>query len=56
MFQAEVVEKIKTHFLSGNFFPPQNHGVREIMWKIFFCRAREATDENMVQAHVTLGS
>jgi len=32
MFQAEVAEKIKTHFVFSNFFF-RNRAVYEIMWK-----------------------
>jgi hypothetical protein len=32
MFQAKVLEKIKTHFMFNNFFP-ENRAVYEIMWK-----------------------
>jgi hypothetical protein len=34
MFQAKVVEKIKTHILcSVTFFPKVLHAVHEIMWQ-----------------------
>jgi len=32
MFQAKVVEKMKTHFMLNNVFP-ENRAVYEIMWK-----------------------
>jgi hypothetical protein len=32
MFQAKVIEKIKTYFMFNNFFS-DNHAVYEIMWK-----------------------
>jgi hypothetical protein len=32
MFQAEAVDKIKTHFAFNNFFS-ENRAVYEIMWK-----------------------
>ena len=41
MFQRDLVEKIKTHFLF-NFF--LNHAVYEIMWKKY-CRAGQVTDD-----------
>jgi len=37
MFQTKVVEKIKTHFVFGNFFF-ENRSVCEIMWKIWYSR------------------
>jgi hypothetical protein len=44
MFQAKVVEKIKTHNLySTNFFS------KEEVEK--YCTARQATDDNMAGAH-----
>jgi len=33
MFQTKFVEKIKTHFMSNNFFSPENLALYEIMWK-----------------------
>ena len=33
MFETEVVEKIKTHFMSSNFFSPENLALYEIIWK-----------------------
>jgi len=33
MFQAKVAQKIKTHFIFNNFFPPENHAVLDLMWK-----------------------
>jgi len=32
MFQAKVVQKIKTHFVFNKFFP-ENCAVHDIMWK-----------------------
>ena len=34
MFQTEVIQKIKTHFMFNNFFSPENCGVREISEKV----------------------
>jgi hypothetical protein len=39
MFQAKVVEKIKTHFVFSNP-PPENLAVYEIMWKNIVERGR----------------
>jgi len=33
MFQTNAVEKIKTQFLSNNFFPPRFRAVNEIVCK-----------------------
>ena len=33
MFQTEVIEKIKTHFVFSNFFYFENRTVYEIMWE-----------------------
>jgi hypothetical protein len=35
MFQAKVVEEIKTHFMFNTFFFFENRAVYEIMWKNF---------------------
>jgi hypothetical protein len=51
MFQEKVVEKIKPHFVLNNFF--FNRAVYEIMWEKY-CRAGQATDDNMVHAHCML--
>jgi hypothetical protein len=32
MFQAKVVEEIKTHFMSNNFIP-ENRAIYEILWE-----------------------
>jgi hypothetical protein len=32
MFNAKIVEKIKTHFMFSNLFP-ENRAVYEIMWR-----------------------
>jgi len=39
MFQTNVVEKIKTHFVS-NFYFSENRAVYEIMWKNMVERGR----------------
>jgi len=33
IFHTKVVEKIKTHFMFNDFFPPENRAVYEVMWK-----------------------
>ena len=33
MFQTEVVDEIKTYFVSRTFFPPESHAVYEIVGK-----------------------
>ena len=54
MFQTEVLEKIKTHILcSVTFLFSENRAVCEIMWKKY-CRAGQATDDNMAHAHCVL--
>jgi hypothetical protein len=55
MFETEVLETIKTHVLcSLQFsFSFENCAVHEIMWKKY-CRAGEATDDNMIHAHYML--
>ena len=45
MFQIEVVEKVKTHFLFSNFFP-----LKIVPFMEKYGGAREATNDNM--AHV----
>jgi len=42
MFQAKVVEKIKTHILCSLTFFPENRAVYDIMWTKYG-RARKAT-------------
>ena len=45
MFQTKVVEKIKTHFMLKQFFPK----VVLFMGHVEkCCRAREATDDNII--------
>jgi urease gamma subunit len=51
MFQTKVVEKINTQSVFSNFF--ENRAVYEIMWKEH-CRAGQAVDDNMAQAHYML--
>ena len=43
MFQTKVVEKIKTHFVFSNFFPPDIRAVCEIMRKNIVERRRPQT-------------
>jgi hypothetical protein len=50
MFQTEVAEEMKTHFVFNNISPPQNRAAYEIMWKHNHGRAQHATDENMAHA------
>jgi len=51
MFQAKVVEKIKTHILCSKFF----FGNRAVCDKVEkCCTAGQATDDNMVYAHCML--
>ena len=53
MFQTKVVEKIKTHILCSVIFFSENRAVYEIMWKKY-CRAVQATDDNMAHSHCML--
>jgi len=53
MFQAKVIEKIKTHSLCSVTFFFENRAVYEIMWENY-CRAGQATDDNMAHAHCML--
>ena len=53
MYQTNVVENIKTHFVFSNFFSvskivPLCNNVEK------YCRAGQATDENMAPAHFLL--
>ena len=34
MFHAKVVEKVQTHFIFNNFFPPKNGASYKVIWKI----------------------
>jgi len=53
MFQTEVVEKIKTHILrSVTFFSPKIVPFMKNVEK--YCRAGQATDNNMAHAHCML--
>ena len=45
MFQNKFVEKIKTHFMFGNFFPKIVTFMRDYVGK--YCRAIQTTDENV---------
>jgi len=54
MFRTKVVEETTTHILcSVTFFSPENLVVYEIMWKKY-CRAGQATVDNMAHAHCVL--
>ena len=55
LLHTKFVEKIKTHFVFGTFFFPKIL-LFVIQYGKIFWRAGEVTDENMVQAHVTLGN
>jgi len=52
MFQANVVEKIKTHFVFSNFFFSLTVPFVRKCGKIY--RAEQATDDNMAHAHSML--
>jgi len=54
MFQTKVIEKIKTRILcSVTFFPPSK--IVSFMGKgVNYCRAGQATDDNMAHAHCML--
>ena len=43
MFQTKVVEKIKTHFVFGNFFSKSRHLFQNVEK---YCRSRNATNDN----------
>jgi hypothetical protein len=51
MFQTKVVEKVKTHFVLGNIFLKFCR-LSENVEK--YCRADEATEDNMANAHCML--
>jgi hypothetical protein len=53
MFRTKVVQRIETHFTLGNFFVFQNRAVYETTWEKY-CRAGQATDDNMAHAHCML--
>ena len=52
MFPTKVVEKIKTHIVCPITFP-ENPAIYEITRKKY-CRAGQATDDNMAHAHCML--
>jgi hypothetical protein len=52
MFQAKVVDKIKTHILCSVIFF-FNRAVHEVMWKNMV-RVGQAKDDNMAHAHCVL--
>jgi len=53
MFQTEVIQKIKTHFVFSIFFSSENRAVYEITWKNITERLR-AQINNMAHALGTL--
>jgi hypothetical protein len=54
MFQAKVVEKIKTHILcSVTTFPEIVPLIRKVEK---YCRAGQVTDDNMAHTHCMLGT
>jgi hypothetical protein len=53
MLQTKVAEEIKTHILCSKTLLFENRAVYEIMSKQY-CRAGQATDDNMVHAQCTL--
>ena len=53
-FQTKVVQKIKTHILCSVTFFFRKSSRYKIMWKKY-CRAGQATDDNMAHAHCLLG-
>jgi hypothetical protein len=50
MFQINVVEKIKTHFMFSDFFP-ENRAVYEIMRKIWWSQRGNKRRHNMAHTH-----
>ena len=53
MFQTKVIEKIKTHILcSISFFVLKKYRLWDTVEE--YCRAGQATDENMAHAHCVL--
>ena len=54
MFQTNVVEKIKTHILCSVTFFLKSCRLRDNMEK--YCRAEQATDDNMAHAHCMLNT
>jgi len=53
MLQENVVEKIKTHFMLNNFFFRKFSPLQDVEK---YCRAGQATDDNMAHAQCTLGT
>jgi len=54
MFQAQDVEKTKTHILCSATFLFENRAVCEIMWRNIVERGRP--HDNMAHAHCTLAN
>jgi len=54
MYQTEVVDKIKTYILYSVTFFRKSCLVWDNMEK--YCRAWQATDDNMAHAHCVLGT
>jgi len=54
MFQTKVVEKIKTHTLCSVTFIKKSCHLWDNVEK--YCRAGQATDDNMARAHCVLDS
>jgi len=44
------IDKIKTQSMFNNFFSKILSFMREIMWNNMYCRAGQATDDNMAHA------
>ena len=53
ILQSKLVEEIKTHILCSKTLFFENRTVYEIMSRQY-CRAQQATDDNMAHAHCTL--
>jgi hypothetical protein len=53
MYLTKLVGKIKAHFMFNNFYFSEYLGVHEVMWKKY-CRAGQATDDNMAHAYCML--
>jgi len=51
MFQKKFADKIKTQILCSIFFPPKIVPLDNVE---IFCRAEQATDDNIVAAHCML--
>jgi len=54
MFQTKVVEKIKTHILCSVTFFRKSCRLWEYVEK--YCRAEQATDDNMAHAHYMMNA